>query len=204
MAKFCGYCGFELEDSAKVCGNCGAPADDAPAALNNKKRLLKIVSVVAILVVAAFAVKLSTGFTGYRGLLRDVMSDYEDYDIEDLAENASSIYYLKEGDSRTAIKRFSNPVKYGMNVLEDNIGHKYKFSYKVNKFYEIPVIDTNSGFRWMLYNINPYFNLSNIEKIVCADVTATAKKGSKKNILDMTVYMSKEHSEWKLLYIELL
>ncbi len=202
MAKFCGHCGFELDDSAKICGNCGTPVDDAPATLNNKNRLLlKIVPAVAILVVAALAIKLITGVTGYRGFLRDVMSDYEDYDIEDLAENASSLYYYKKGDSSNAARSFSDTVRYGMNTLEDDIGHNYKFSYKVNEYYEVPVMDIDSKLQWILY-ANPYFNFSNIEKVVCAYVTVTAKKGSKQNKLELNVYMSKENSKWKLLYIE--
>ena len=29
MAKYCGNCGTQLEDSAKVCGQCGTPLDGA-------------------------------------------------------------------------------------------------------------------------------------------------------------------------------
>ena len=46
------------------------------------------------------------------------------------------------------------------------------------------------------------FDLSVIEKVVVADVTVTAKKGSRSSKQDMNIVMSKEDGEWKLVYID--
>ncbi len=46
------------------------------------------------------------------------------------------------------------------------------------------------------------FAPSVIEKVVVADVTVTAKKGSRSSKQDMNIVMSKEDGEWKLVYID--
>ena len=37
MAKFCGNCGFSLEDDARFCPECGTKTQEAPAATEEKK-----------------------------------------------------------------------------------------------------------------------------------------------------------------------
>ena len=57
----------------------------------------------------------------------------------------------------------------------------------------------------MMENIEykyPDFNIELIEKVVVADITVTAKQGSKTMDQKVKLIMSKENDAWRLLYIE--
>ena len=107
MAKFCGNCGAKMDDNDKVCGQCGTPVDsetktssvkiiDMERRKRNKKLLKLIVVLILIIAVVATAINVVTKFMGPNGLLRKVMSAYEEYDIDTLVSLSSDIYYYGE------------------------------------------------------------------------------------------------------------
>ncbi len=205
MAKFCGHCGVRLEKSDKVCGNCGTPVEamllfDEPVSKKKKTVLLKIFPAVLILLTVAMAIRIYVGVSGYRGLLKDVMSDYKDYDIEDLAEEASGVYFFGR-DPGSAERYFEYVVGLGLDSLENNVGPNYRFTYKVNGYYELSNPEYNSLLE-SISGANPSFDPGIIDRLVAADVTATAKGSSQICNLKFNVIMSRENSKWKVLYIK--
>lgn len=210
MSKYCGNCGARMDDSARVCGNCGTPFKDAllqnsyavPAVQDKKKvkRLVKLfVGLSALILAIIITISAINAFTGYNGLLRKVMTAYENYDINTLVGMSSDIYYYG-GDSYAEIY-FENAVGYSLDSFESAVGHSFKLSYEINEVYTLPKrnVDTILDGIALLY---PDFNLNIIEDVVVADVTVMAKQGKKSTQMNVKITMSKEDGMWKLMYID--
>ena len=210
MSKYCGNCGARMDDSARVCGNCGTPFKDAllqnphavPAVQDKKKvkRLVKLfVGLSALILAIIITISAISAFTGYNGLLRKVMTAYENYDINTLVGMSSDIYYYG-GDSYAEIY-FENAVGYSLDSFESAVGHSFKLSYEINEVYTLPKrnVDTILDGIALLY---PDFNLNIIEDVVVADVTVMAKQGKKSTQMNVKITMSKEDGTWKLMYID--
>ncbi len=211
MAKFCGNCGTQLEDNAKICGKCGTPLDGVPTNIpglkitdpekqkKRKKTVKLVVGLVALVVVAVIAFNVVSQYTGYNGLLRKVMTAYENYDIDTLISLSSDMYYYGEED--WVEYYFEYNVGENLDSLESSVGHSYKLSYEVNETYVMSERKVNE----LLDEIeNSYsdFDVSVIEEVVVVDLTLTAKQGSKSVNRDMNIVMTKEDGSWRLLYIE--
>lgn len=211
MAKFCGNCGTQLEDNAKICGNCGTPLDGAssnipglkvidPEKQKKVKKTVKRVFVLAILVaVAIVAFNIVSQFTGYNGLLRKVMTAYESYDIDTLVSLSSDMYYYGEED--WVEYYFEYNVGDALDSFESSVGHSYKLTYEVNETYVMSERKVDEMLSEIEYSYSD-FDVSVIEEVVVADVTVTAKQGSKSVNRDMDIVMTKEDGTWRLLYIQ--
>ena len=211
MAKFCGNCGTQLEDNAKICGNCGTPLDGAstnitslkvvdPEKQKKVKKTVKRVFVLAILVaVAIVAFNIVSQFTGYNGLLRKVMTAYESYDIDTLVSLSSDMYYYGEED--WVEYYFEYNVGDALDSFESSVGHSYKLTYEVNETYVMSERKEEEMMSEIEYSYSD-FDVSVIEEVVVADVTVTAKQGSKSVNRDMDIVMTKEDGTWRLLYIQ--
>ncbi len=211
MSKFCGNCGAVLTDDAKVCGQCGTPLDGAstnisglkvvdPEKQRKVKKTVKLVAVLAALVVvAAIALNIASKYTGYNGLLRKVMTAYENYDIDTLISLSSDMYYYGEED--WVEYYFEYTVGDDLDSFESSVGHNYKLSYEVNETY---VMSERKADEMLTGIEGTYtdFDTSVIDKIVVADLTLTAKQGNKSVSRDLQVTMTKENGAWKLLYID--
>ena len=209
MAKYCGNCGSQMDDSAKVCGNCGTPFDSVikfadpekqKATEEKVKRTVSICAVaVALILVVVIALKVITSFTGYNGLVRKVMNAYEKYDIDTLVSLSSDVYYYANEDWVEYYFKYS--VGDNLDELESSVGHNYKLSYEVDEIYTV----SERKLKGMLEQIEyEYYGFDTdiIDKIAIADLTVTATKGSKSKSKDVNIVMSKEDGDWKLLYIE--
>lgn len=209
MAKFCGNCGTQLEDNAKVCGNCGAPLDGISpdiSGLNSvdpekQKKVRNIVKGVltgaAVVIAAVIVLNIVSQFTGYKGLLRKVMSAYKNYDIETLVSLSGDMYYY--GNEDWVEKYFEYAVGDDLDSFE-SVGHNYKLSYEVNEIY----IMSDRKFDEVISQIElaySDFDTSTIDKIAVADLTVTAKQGKESTSQDIDIIMSKENGKWRLLYI---
>lgn len=211
MAKFCGNCGAKLDDDAKICGQCGTPLDGAstnisglkvvdPEKQKKVKKAVKLVAVLAVLiVVAVVALNIASKYTGYNGLLRKVMTAYENYDIDTLVSLSSDMYYYGEED--WVEYYFESNVGNNLDSFESSVGHSYKLSYEVNEIYTLSERKQDEMLSEIEYTYAD-FNVDTIEKIVVADLTVTAKQGSKSVNRDMNIVMSKEDGIWRLLYIQ--
>ena len=214
MAKYCGNCGAQMEDSAKVCGNCGTPFDSEIIKRSNtfvdpekkemikkktRKKLAVCVKTVVLILLVIVALKMAMSFTGYNGLLRKVMTAYEKYDIEALVSLSSDIYYYGEDD--WVEYYFASNVGGDLDAFESSVGHSYKLSYEVDEIYKVSERKLQDMLDEIEYNYYG-FDTSVIEKIVIADLTVSAKQGSKSASRDMNIVMSKENGSWRLLYIE--
>ena len=211
MAKLCGNCGTQLEDNAKICGNCGTPLDGAttnmpglkvtdPEKQKKMKKTVKCVVGLAILVaVAVIAFNIVSQFTGYNGLLRKVMTAYENYDIDTLVSLSSDMYYYGEEDWVEYYFEYS--VGDDLDSFESSVGHSYKLTYEVNETYVMSERRVDEMLSEIEYSYSE-FDVSIIEEVVVADLTVTAKQGSKSVNQDMNIVMTKENGTWRLLYIE--
>lgn len=211
MAKFCGNCGTQLEDNAKICGKCGTPLDGASANIPGlkvidpekqkkmKKTVKLVVGMVALVIVAVIAFNVVSQYTGYNGLLRKVMTAYENYDIDTLISLSSDMYYYGEED--WVEYYFEYNVGEDLDSFESSVGHSYKLSYEVNETYVMSERKVDELLDEIEYTYSD-FDVDVIEEIVVADLTLTAKQGSKSVNRDMDIVMTKEDGSWKLLYIE--
>lgn len=99
MAKFCGNCGAQLDDDDKVCGQCGTPVNGNAGTVpglkvvdpEKKKKMAKrikwIVALVIVVALAITVVKVYLSFTGTNGLVRKVMTAYEDWETDVLNDS---------------------------------------------------------------------------------------------------------------------
>lgn len=211
MAKFCGNCGTQLEDNAKICGQCGTPLDGTSTNIpglkvvdpEKQKKLKKmgkrIVALVALVIVAVIAFNVVAQYTGANGLLRKVMSAYKEYDIDTLISLSSDMYFYGEED--WVEYYFEYNVGDALDSFESSVGHSYKLTYEVNEIYTVSDRKLDDMLDQIEYSYAD-FDIGMIEKIVIADLTVTAKQGSKSVSRDMNIVMSKENGSWRLLYIE--
>lgn len=199
-----------MDDDAKVCGQCGTPVDGSittshvkivnPEKQKKFKKIFKLV--VALALVAAVGVSafnVVSKFTGYNGLIRKVMTAYEEYDIDTLVALSSDIYYY--GEENYVEDYFENVVGTTLDFFESSVGHSYQVSFDVKETYTVSERRANEILGGIEYSY-PDFDVSIIKEFVVSDITVTAKQGSKLVDRDINVTMSKENGSWKLLYIE--
>lgn len=208
MTRFCGNCGAPLDDDARVCGQCGTPIGGGkgfkvvnPA---KKKRIIKKIKLlITLLIIAALAfggVKVALNFTGANGLVRKTMTAYGKYDINTLVSISSDMYYYCE-DENYVDGYFENSVGYNIDSIETSVGHNYKLTYEIEEIYEL----SQRKFEEMKKDINewvPDFDTNVISKIKIARLKVTAKQDDKSVSKDVTITMTKEGKEWKLLYLD--
>lgn len=136
----------------------------------------------------------------------DTVATIADESVLNIDEDGDGKYDLKLRATKNSYGEkvetyFEDLVGDSLDSFESSVGHNYKLSYEVNETYNLSerklealIDELGSGY----YD----FDLSVIEKVVVADVTVTAKKGSRSSKQDMNIVMSKEDGEWKLVYID--
>lgn len=210
MAGFCGNCGAKLDEGQKVCGQCGTPVegaiktpviriDDPEKKKKSKKRFKAVAVIVAVVLIGIMAVNIVLKFTGYNGLLRKIMNAYKEYDIETLVSLSSNIYYY--GEENYGEDYFENKVGETLDFFETSVGHNYKISYEINETYKMSNHSIKETLDQIEYTYSN-FDISTIEEIVVCDLNITAKQDSKSQNKGMSIFMSKEDGEWRLLYIQ--
>ena len=212
MAKFCGNCGAQLDDDDKVCGQCGTPVNGNAGTVpglkvvdpEKKKKMAKrikwIVALVIVVALAITVVKVYLSFTGTNGLVRKVMTAYEDYDVDSLVAFSSDMYYYFDSDDYVD-EYFEDAGGKYIDNFESSVGHSYKLTYEVDEIYDLSKRKQEEIFK-SIGNQFPDFDVDTISKIAVANVKVTAKQGSKSVNKTVKITMSKEGKEWKLLYLE--
>ncbi len=207
MAKYCGNCGAKMDDDARVCGTCGTPlggtsgfkVNDPEKTKKLKKRIKLLLILVIIGVVAFNGVKIGLNFIGNKGFTHKVMKAYEAYDIDGLVNMSSDVYFY--GDEEAAESYFEYSVGYDIDDYEESVGHNYKLSYKINEIYDLSERRQEELFDSLEYTY-PDFDVTMIDKISVARVDITVKQGDKSIERSISITMTKEGKEWRLLYIE--
>lgn len=215
MGKYCGYCGTRLDERAKICRQCGMPVSSLPSYYGQGRvygqyrgeksiklgRLGKLLAISGAVIIV-FAILLNTvmQFTGYNGLLRKVMTAYEDYDVDTLVSLASEIYYYVDEDWVESYIEYN--IEKDLDYYEDAVGHNYKLSYEIDELYAM----SQRNFVDAMERVSAYtysdFDASTIKEIAVAELTVTVKQGKKTAYNDVNIVMSKEDGGYKLLYIE--
>ncbi len=212
MAKFCGNCGAQLDDDDKVCGQCGTPVNGNASSVpglkivdpKKKRKMAKtikgILALIIVVAVAITGVKVYFSFTGTNGLVRKVMTAYENYDVDSLVDLSSDMYYYNDSDDDVD-QYFEYAVGKYIDNFESSVGHSYKLTYEVDEIYDLSKRRQEEIFENIDYQF-PDFDVDTISKISVANVKVTAKQGSKSVNKTVKITMSKEGRDWKLLYLE--
>lgn len=204
MAKFCGNCGARWEDDVRVCGKCGTPFGDvrgpSPVKVNQAKKIVKtaiILALVAAILLAAWSV--GSSFIGKKGLIRQVMNAYKADSVYDLVDLSSDVYYYSYY-SDDAEDYFEDRLDLIVDYFDSTVGYDYKLSYKINGIHTLSDRQLNNELDDIADNYDG-FNVGSIEKMAIAEVTLTAKQGSRHVDRVMEITMTKEDDGWRLLYI---
>lgn len=209
MAKYCGNCGSQMDDDARVCGQCGTPfenmvgnvpgvREENPEKWKKVKTLCKCVAALVIAVVILVeAVSVVSRYTGYNGLIRKVVRAYTDYDIDALVFVASDIY---RESSDLGESYFERSVGSDLDAFEIGTGHNYELTFETDEVYTL----SDRRLAVLLKEIqtaHPDYDIEMIERVVVAELTATARQGNRFMDREVILYLCKENGEWKLLYI---
>ena len=204
MAKFCGNCGARWEDDVRVCGKCGTPFGDvrgpSPVKVNQAKKIVKtaiILVLVAAILLAAWSV--GSSFIGKKGLIRQVMNAYKADSVYDLVDLSSDVYYYSYY-SDDAEDYFEDRLDLIVDYFDSTVGYDYKLSYKINGIHTLSDRQLNNELDDIADDYDG-FNVGSIEKMAIAEVTLTAKQGSRHVDRVMEITMTKEDDGWRLLYI---
>lgn len=210
MSGFCGNCGTPLAEGAKVCGQCGVPVPGSgtaaafryedPEKKAKTKKTIQLVAVLAVVVVIAIiAVNVISGFVGYKGAVRKVMNAYEDYDLDTIVSLSSDLYFCM-ADEDYAEDYFGGIISRDLDHFEDEVGHKYKLSYKITDHYEM----SEHKYQNLLDDLSWHedFDADIISKVMIVELDVTAKEGRDSTTMKLELTLTKEDGDWKLLYIE--
>lgn len=164
-----------------------------------KKKAKILLIITAILIVALIALNIISAFTGYRGLLRKVTNAYEEYDIDTLVYLSSDVYYYGAEDYVDSY--FESRVGSGLDTFEASVGHDFSLSFETTDSYNLSK-RKKEGVLDALEAAYPDFDTDAIKQVRVAEVMVTAKQGKRSLNRNLTITMTKENGEWKLLYIE--
>ena len=213
MAKFCGNCGGKLNDEARVCGYCGTPF---PTAAENNTDTIAVKNIgsgkaahylkaaaifLVIAAVVVVAVKVVIAYTGYNGLIKKTMKAYEKYDIEEIVNSSSDIYFYGTGSNLSA-SYFEDAVGDDIDYFEEKVGHNYDMSYEIDEIYTMSERRFSELIDNVEYLFSEYYDSSSIEKAVVAEITVTAEQKNKTAYREVKLTMIKENGVWKILYME--
>lgn len=213
MAKFCGNCGFKLEDNDRVCGNCGTPCGNLPpvnpvvkpakASRSRKGIIAAIICVVVAVVLLITGVCTLSASAGYKGLLKKTMKAYINYDIDKIVSNASTSYDYSY--SSYADYYFTAKIDDSLETFDNYVGYNYKLTYEVDDVYIASDRYLNEV-KSTLEAKYGTFDADVIKKVAIAEVsvTATSKTTNKKCTQTMQITFTKEKGSWKVLYIDIV
>lgn len=205
MAKFCGNCGTRWDDDVRVCGKCGKPFGDVkgpdPVKVNKAKRIVKTVIILVLVAAILFAAwTVASNFIGAKGTVRQVMNAYKSDSVNDLVNLSSGVYFYASSSS-AAKDYFESELDSIVTAFEKSVGYDYKLSYKIDSIHTLSDRQLNNQLD-TISNIYSGFNVGSIEKIAIADVTLTAKQGSRHVERSLDITLTKEDGAWRVLYID--
>lgn len=134
MAKFCGNCGYQSDDTAVVCGNCGTPLEGAAPVAAKKftldPKLVKFggLALAAIVVIVVLCIVLFSG--GYKGVIDDYLDALAAEDGATYLELATP-WKLEQNKESDLKKSFKEAAKDTIEDLEDEYGSDIQFSFNV-------------------------------------------------------------------------
>lgn len=219
MSKFCGNCGFKLDDDAKVCGACGTPLDNGGAnkgpetpefkyvdpekRAKNKKKIKTAVVASALIIVLIIAANIISGFVGYKGTARKIMNAYTDYDIDAIISMSSDLYYnigSEDASQRYAETYFGTNMKRVFDTFEKVVGHEYKLSYKITDSYEM----SKPKYKELQKTLSKHDNFDPeiISKAMIVETKVKVKSDDNETKIDVVLTLTKENGSWKLLYLK--
>lgn len=206
MAKFCGYCGSQMDDHAKVCGNCGNPLAGESTKVKVTppvdKKKLKVVFILAFCVaalvfVAVLGVQYFNQNTGYNGLIRKTMAAYEDGDVDALMDLCSEILYHR-GPSYT--RPMEGYFEYLIEYLEDEVGKNYKLSYEIEEVEHY----SKRELKEMREDMETYYEMDGdiLDDAVVVEISVEAKKSRRSADVEIEMLLTKEKGVWRIYSLE--
>lgn len=85
-------------------------------------------------------------------------------------------------------------------LLEQAVGHNYKFRYEITDSYSLP----KYKYEALLEELSSYeqFNPSVISEVMVVEVKLIAEAKTKTTSVNRTLYLTKEGKEWRVLYLQ--
>lgn len=159
MAKFCGSCGAQLDDSAKICGICGTPLAGVSAKTKipgineisispKQKEMVKKyaplagIAIVALIVVIII-ISTIAGSVGYKGAVKKYFKAYQKLDAEILYDLHSSYdeevadFHDRDYDEKDEIDNLDDYLDMFDESMKDEVGRDYKVKYKIVDKYKL-------------------------------------------------------------------
>ena len=211
MAKFCGNCGYQSDDSALVCGNCGTPFESAaPVAAKTKldPKVIKLggIALAAIAVVVILIVLLCSG--GYKSVVSDVFEAYTENEPSILVELHPDYEYAlgaKESDVKADYKE---DIAETQKWWEGKTDKGYKVSYTITDTDEYSdekletVIDSIKE-RIDNYGKDVDFDVDTIEAVLEVEMDIEVKEGDESYEYDGQIVLIKIDGDWKVSDIDI-
>lgn len=221
MAKFCGNCGGQLDDSAKVCGFCGTPLETedvanipeaTPIPTNDytysdpdkNQKIIKYgimggIAVVAVVLVIVIISALINN-TGYKGAVNTFMGVYEDgqdFEIEDITDLASSKWEDEDEFLNNYEEYFENAADY----FEEETDDDYDISWEISKVVELDEDEVEIFGEYMAKSHDD-FDEDILTDVVSVKVKITAEADDDKCKNTIILILTNEDGDWKLFSVE--
>ncbi len=208
MAKFCGKCGYQSDDTALVCGNCGTPLEGgAPAAAKAKldPKFVKLGALVLGAVAVVLVICLLFCGGGHEGVVSDYFDAYANGDAELILEITPE--YAFEFNKETTIKKYyKSNVQMG-DEAEAMYGKDIEISYEITDTDELDEEDLEAfidNFKEKVENWEDnnnkkaIFDPDTIEGVMDVECDVTIEGSKKAKEQDMEIRLINIDGDWFL------
>ncbi|MBP3435031.1 MAG: zinc ribbon domain-containing protein [Clostridia bacterium] len=214
MAKFCGNCGYQSDDTAVVCGNCGTPlegAAPAPAAKMDPKFIkLGAIALAAIAVVVVLIIVFAGG--GYKSAVGDVFDAYIENEpsiLVDLTPDYQFEMGAKESDIKDSYKK---AIESQQEWWEEKTDKDYEVSYTITDTDEYSEEKMEDAIDEIEKSIDAYekatgkdvdFDTELIDEAMEVELDIVVEEGDEVYEYDGEIVLIKIDGNWKVVDIDI-
>ncbi len=213
MAKFCGNCGYQSDDTAVVCGNCGTPLEgEAPVEAKASKldpKVIKLgaIALAAVIVLIVVIVLLAGG--GHKGAVKKVFKAFTKDEPSILVDITPEWMADMTDDLKDSYKA---EIESAQEYWEDAVGNDYKVSYKItdiDDYDKEKLDDMKDELEDSLKDMEEYLDkkidveVDKIKAIREVELDITVKDGSEKIEYDGEIVLIKYGSKWQVVEVDI-
>lgn len=216
MAKFCGNCGYQSDDTAVVCGNCGTPLEGAaPVAAKASKLDPKVVklgaiALAAIAVVVVLIIVLAGG--GYKSVVDDVFDAYIENEPSILVELHPD-YEFEMGAKESDVKdSYKSKIENKQEWWEEKTDKDYEVSYTItdtDEYSDEKLEDVIDSIKDRMDSYEQYnnkdvdFDADTIDAVMEVELDIVVEEGDESYEYDGEIVLIKIDGDWKVANIDI-
>ena len=215
MAKFCGNCGYQSDDTAVVCGNCGTPLEGAApvaakAKLDPKFIKLGAIALAAIAVVVVLIIVFAGG--GYKSVVDDVFDAYIENEPSVLVELHPD-YELAMGAKESDVKdSYKSAIENQQEWWEDKTDKDYEVSYTItdtDEYNDEKLEDVIDSIKDRIdsyeknYDKTVDFDADTIDAVMEVELDIVVEEGDESYEYDGEIVLIKIDGDWKVADIDI-